>query len=88
MIGKYDEALSDLNGLLNNNLNNKKILSFRAQTYTVIGQYDKASDNLNRLLEINPNNKKSLLCSFHMNNITNIRDEECLYNNLKNYLDK
>ncbi|CAG8800790.1 25383_t:CDS:1, partial [Gigaspora margarita] len=48
--------------LLNYNYNNEKILSNRAQIYTVIGQYNKASDDLNRLLEINPNDRKALLC--------------------------
>ncbi|CAG8851276.1 39402_t:CDS:1, partial [Gigaspora margarita] len=44
-IGKYDEALIDLNRLLESNCNNE------LQHFTAIGKYDEAIIDLNRLLE-------------------------------------
>ncbi|CAG8814886.1 41841_t:CDS:1 [Gigaspora margarita] len=85
-IEKYDEALVDLNRLINLNNENEEILSIRAQAYTAIGKFDKASDDLNRVLKINPRNTKALECYVLMN--TNLlMDEESSYYKFKNFFD-
>ncbi|CAG8693098.1 13920_t:CDS:1 [Gigaspora margarita] len=74
-IGKYDEALVDLNRLINFNNENEEILSIRAQAYTAISKFNKALDDLNRLLEINSKNIRALEC-FSLINTTILMNEE------------
>ena len=55
VMGRYEQALTDLTKLLKFDTNNLFALRYRAETYYMIEKYEESLADLNKLLEINPN---------------------------------
>ena len=55
IMGRYEQALTDLTKLLEFDISNSFALRYRAETYYMIEKYEESLADLNKLLEINPN---------------------------------
>ena len=55
VMGRYEQALTDLTKLLEFDKSNSFALRYRAETYCMIEKYEESLADLNKLLEINPN---------------------------------
>ena len=55
VMGRYEQALTDLTKLLEFDTSNSFALRYQAETYYVIKKYEESLADLNKLLEINPN---------------------------------
>ena len=55
VMGRYEQALTDLTKLLEFDTSNSFALRYRAETYYMIEKYEESLADLNKLLEINPN---------------------------------
>ena len=55
IMGRYEQALTDLTKLLKFDTSNSFALRYRAETYYMIEKYEESLADLNKLLEINPN---------------------------------
>src|ERR1043165_1512448 len=55
VMGRYEQALTDLTKLLEFDTSNSFALRYRAETYCMIEKYEESLADLNKLLEINPN---------------------------------
>ena len=60
VIGRYEQALSDLTKLLEIDTNNAFALRYRSETYYMTKGYEKSLTDLNKLLKINANDTWAL----------------------------